>query len=127
MRLSNLGVADAAAAVRDGRVSAAELVEDCLRRVGEIDEAVQAWAFLDPDHARRQARAADEHRMAGRPLGPLHGVPVGIKDIFDTSDYPTEFGSALWQGRTPRQDAIAVARLRAAVTPSPTLRPGVPP
>lgn len=114
MRPSDLGIADAVAAVRDGRVSSAELVEDCLRRVGEIDEAVQAWAFLDPDHTRRQARTADEHRMAGRPLGSLHGVPVGIKDIFDTSDYPTEFGSALWQGRTPREDAVAVARLRAA-------------
>ena len=62
----------------------------------------------------RQAQAADEHRRHGRALGPLHGVPVAIKDIFDTGDYPTEFGSPLWSGRTPRQDAAAVARLRAA-------------
>jgi Asp-tRNA(Asn)/Glu-tRNA(Gln) amidotransferase A subunit family amidase len=114
MRPSELGLADAAAAVKDGRFSAFELVEDCLKRVGERDEQVQAWAFLDPEHALRQARAADDHRRAGRALGPLHGVPIGIKDIFDTSDYPTEFGSALWRGRTPRQDATAVARLRAA-------------
>ena len=91
-----------------------ELVEDCLQRVQEADGAIEAWAFLDPDHARRRARAADEYRMIGRTVGPLHGVPVGIKDIFDTSDYPTEFGSALWKGRTPRDDAAAVARLRAA-------------
>ena len=58
--------------------------------------------------------AADEHRRHGRALGPLHGVPVGIKDIFDTGDMPTEFGSPLWAGRTPRRDAAAVARLRAA-------------
>lgn len=113
-RLANLGASDAATAIREGRASSLELVEDCLRRIGEVDGAIQAWAFLDPDHARRQARAADDYRRAGGTLGPLHGVPVGIKDIFDTSDYPTEFGSALWKGRTPRYDAAAVARLRAA-------------
>jgi Asp-tRNA(Asn)/Glu-tRNA(Gln) amidotransferase A subunit family amidase len=113
-RLTDLGLTDAAVAVREGRVTAVELTADCLRRIQEVDEKVQAWAFLDAEHALRQARAADHHRMAGGPLGPLHGVPIGIKDIFDTSDYPTEFGSALWQGRTPRQDAVAVARLRAA-------------
>ena len=113
-RLADLGLADAAAAIREGRATSLELVEDCLKRIGEVDAAIQAWAFLDPEHARRQARAADEHRMAGRTMGPLHGVPVGIKDIFDTSDYPTEFGSSLWAGRTPRTDAVAVARLRAA-------------
>ena len=114
MKPSALSLVDAAQSVREGRISSAELVEDCLRRVEEVDGAIQAWAFLDPDHARRQARAADDHRMAGRTIGPLHGVPIGIKDLFDTSDYPTEFGSALWKGRTPRHDAVAVARLRAA-------------
>ncbi len=113
-RLADLGLTDAAVAVREGRVTAVELTADCLRRVQEVDEGIQAWAFLDSEHALRQAQAADHHRMAGGPLGPLHGVPIGIKDIFDTSDYPTEFGSALWRGRTPRQDAVAVARLRAA-------------
>lgn len=113
-RPADLGVSDAAEAIREGRITAVELTEDCLNRVREVDEGIQAWAFLDPAHARRQAQAADAHRMAGRPLGPLHGVPLGIKDIFDTADYPTEFGSALWKGRTPREDSVAVARLRAA-------------
>ncbi len=113
-RPADLGVSDAAAAIRDGQVTAVEMTENCLGRVREVDGNIQAWAFLDPAHALRQAQAADAHRMAGRPLGPLHGVPVGIKDIFDTADYPTEFGSALWRGRTPREDAVAVARLRAA-------------
>jgi Asp-tRNA(Asn)/Glu-tRNA(Gln) amidotransferase A subunit family amidase len=111
---STLSLADAVESVREGRISSAELVEDCLQRIGEVDGDVQAWAFLDPDHARRQARAADAYRMTGQTTGALHGVPVGIKDLFDTSDYPTEFGSALWKGRTPRYDAAAVARLRAA-------------
>jgi Asp-tRNA(Asn)/Glu-tRNA(Gln) amidotransferase A subunit family amidase len=75
---------------------------------------VQAWTFLDPDYALEQARAADERRLSGQPIGPLHGVPVGIKDIFDTADMPTENGSVIYAGRTPSRDATAVAMLRAA-------------
>jgi Asp-tRNA(Asn)/Glu-tRNA(Gln) amidotransferase A subunit family amidase len=82
--------------------------------VGEVDGQVQAWAFLDPDHALAQARAADELRLSGRPTGPLHGVPVGIKDIIDTGDMPTENGSVLHAGRTPSRDATVVAWLRGA-------------
>jgi Asp-tRNA(Asn)/Glu-tRNA(Gln) amidotransferase A subunit family amidase len=112
--LHALSLAQAAAGVREGRVSAVELVEACLERVAAVEPAVRAWAFLDPDHARRQADAADLHRKQGKALGPLHGVPIGVKDIFDTGDMPTELGSPLWAGRTPRCDASAVSRLRAA-------------
>jgi len=114
MSLCALGVSEAVADIREGRITSAELVSDCLKRIEVVDPEVQAWTFLDRDHAMRQAEALDEHRRSGRPLGPLHGVPVGIKDIFDTGDMPTEFGSPLWAGRTPRADAAAVARLRAA-------------
>jgi len=114
MSLNALGLAEAAAGIRDGRLSSAELVGDCLKRIDEVDGGIDAWAFLDRDHAMRQAEAADDRRKQGHPTGPLHGVPVGIKDIFDTGDMPTEFGSPLWAGRTPRRDAAAVARLRAA-------------
>jgi len=114
MSLHALSLTQAAADVREGRICAAELVEACLERVGTLEATVRAWAFLDPDHARRQADAADLHRKQGKALGPLHGVPIGIKDIFDTGDMPTELGSPLWAGRTPRQDAAAVTRLRAA-------------
>jgi Asp-tRNA(Asn)/Glu-tRNA(Gln) amidotransferase A subunit family amidase len=114
MSLCTLALAEAAEDIRAGRATSAELVADCLARIDEVDAEVQAWAFLDREHALRQAVAADEHRRHGNALGPLHGIPVGIKDIFDTNDMPTEFGSALWAGRTPRRDAAAVARLRAA-------------
>ncbi|MGH6768260.1 MAG: amidase, partial [Xanthobacteraceae bacterium] len=114
MSLSGLTLSEAAADIRDGTITSAELVGDCLERIDKTDPAVQAWTFLDRDHAMRQADAADEHRRSGNALGPLHGVPVGIKDIFDTGDMPTEFGSPIWSGRTPRRDAAAVARLRAA-------------
>lgn len=114
MSLCALSLLEAAAGIREGRLSSVELVRDCLERIKEVDGDVEAWAFLDPEHAMAQAEAADDRRKQGKPTGPLHGVPVGIKDIFDTGDMPTEFGSKLWIGRTPRRDAAAVARLRAA-------------
>jgi Asp-tRNA(Asn)/Glu-tRNA(Gln) amidotransferase A subunit family amidase len=114
MSLSSLSLVDAAASIREGRITSTELVEACLARVDEVDCNIEAWAFLDRSHALAQAKAADDQRSQGRPTGPLHGVPIGVKDIFDTADYPTEFGSPLWSGRTPRRDATAVARLRAA-------------
>ena len=89
-------------------------MQGCLARIAEVDAQVQAWAFLEPDYALAQARAADERRLSGQSIGPLHGVPIGIKDIFDTADMPTEFGSPIFRGRTPSRDAAAVARLRAA-------------
>ena len=113
-QLNWLSAADAARAIRDGAVSAEELAEACLARVREADAEVQAWAFLDPEHVLTQARALDARRKEGAPLGALHGVPVGIKDIFDTVDMPTEDGTALHAGRTPDRDATAVAMLRAA-------------
>ena len=109
-----LSLVEAAAGIREGLITSTELVEACLARIDEVDGRIEAWAFLDPNHALAQAKAADDHRRQGRSTGPLHGVPLGVKDIFDTGDYPTEFGSALWAGRTPRSDAAAVTRLRAA-------------
>jgi Asp-tRNA(Asn)/Glu-tRNA(Gln) amidotransferase A subunit family amidase len=114
MSLCALSLGEAAVDIREGRITSAELVADCLKRIDEVDGEVQAWAFLDRDHAMMQAEAADLHRKQGKAVGPLHGVPIGVKDIFDTGDMPTELGSPLWAGRTPRQDAAAVARLRAS-------------
>ena len=114
MGLNALSLTEAASGIADGRLSSVELVGDCLKRIDEVDGEIEAWAFLDRAYAMQQAQAADDHRKQGKPTGPLHGVPVGIKDIFDTGDMPTEFGSKLWAGRTPRRDAAAVARLRTA-------------
>jgi Asp-tRNA(Asn)/Glu-tRNA(Gln) amidotransferase A subunit family amidase len=113
-QLNWLSATDAARAIRDGELGAAQLTEACLARVREVDDNVRAWAFLDPDHALAQARERDAERSEGKPIGPLHGIPVGIKDIFDTEDMPTEDGSVLHAGRTPRHDATVVAMLRAA-------------
>jgi Asp-tRNA(Asn)/Glu-tRNA(Gln) amidotransferase A subunit family amidase len=112
-QLNWLSASDAARAIRDGAFSAEQLVQACLARIREVDGQVQAWTFLDEEHALAQARARDLDRAEGRPTGPLHGVPVGIKDIFDTCDMPTEDGTVLHAGRTPTRDAVAVAALRA--------------
>ncbi len=112
--IAQLGATALASAIRAGEVGCGETTQACLDRIEAVEATVQAWAHLDPEHALEQARAADQARREGRPLGPLHGVPVGIKDIFDTADYPTEDGTVLHAGRTPGEDATAVARLRAA-------------
>lgn len=113
-QLNWLSAADAARAIRDGALSSEQLVQSCLARTREVEPQVQAWQFLDPEHALAQARARDLDRSEGRPTGPLHGVPVGIKDVIDTTDMPTEDGTVLHAGRRPMHDAAAVAMLRAA-------------
>ncbi len=100
--------------IRDGVISSEQLVEACLARIRAVDRDVEAWTFLDPELALGQARAADEARMSGRVIGPLHGVPVALKDIIDTADMPTENGSVLHAGRTPSRDASVTAMLRGA-------------
>ncbi|MSP95797.1 MAG: amidase [Betaproteobacteria bacterium] len=113
-RLEWLSASDAARAIHDGLISSEQLVDACLARIEAVEPAVQAWQYLDPKHARAQARARDLDRMEGRSIGPLHGVPVGVKDIIDTTDMPTEDGTILHSGRTPDADAAVVAMLRAA-------------
>ncbi|HEY9530523.1 MAG TPA: amidase [Burkholderiales bacterium] len=113
-QLNWLSASDAARGIRDGAFSAEQLMQACLARVKEIDPQVQAWTFLDEAHALAQARARDLDRAEGRPIGALHGIPVGVKDIIDTCDMPTEDGTVLHAGRTPAHDAAAVAALRAA-------------
>jgi len=114
MNPHELSLAQAALEIREGRLKSAELVRSCLDRIEAVDGEVRAWAFLDPEHALRQAEDLDRRRSAGKPTGRLHGVPVGVKDLFDTSDYPAEYGSPIYAGHAPRRDAACVASLRAA-------------
>jgi Asp-tRNA(Asn)/Glu-tRNA(Gln) amidotransferase A subunit family amidase len=113
-QLNWLSASDAARGIRDGAFTSEQLTQACLARVREAEPQVQAWTFLDEAHALGQARARDQDRAEGRPTGPLHGVPVGIKDIIDTCDMPTEDGTVLHAGRTPSRDAAVVAALRAS-------------
>ncbi len=112
--LTSLGAAALAGVVAEGRVSAEEVTRAFLDRIAAEEGTVGAWAHLDPEHALQQARALDRHRKTGRAIGPLHGVPVGIKDIIDVAGLPCENGTVLDAGRRPGEDAFLVSRLRQA-------------
>ncbi|MFP3920792.1 MAG: amidase [Dichotomicrobium sp.] len=112
--LCGLSAYDAARRMAGGELLAREMVAACLARIEERDAEVQAWTHLDPDHALDQARRLDDWRKKGAGIGPLHGVPVALKDIIDTADMPTCNGTPLHEGRRPRNDAAITAQLRAA-------------
>lgn len=112
--LADLSALAARQRIAEGALGAAELTAACLRRIATHEASIQAWASLDEGYAMSQAERLDAYRQTGRPLGPLHGLPVGIKDIIDTRDLPTENGCALDAARRPDEDAWLVARLRAA-------------
>ncbi len=112
--MTALTATQAAADIARGVMSAEDYTAACLDRIEAVESDVQAFAHLDPEHALAQARALDRHKANGGRIGPLHGIPVGIKDIFDTADFPTECGSPVLAGRRPEADAAAVARLREA-------------
>ena len=109
-----LSAVEAARKIRQGTLSSVDLVKSCLARIDETDGQLKAWVHLDADHALNQAEEMDSIRRAGRPVGPLHGVPIGLKDIIDTHDFPTERGTPIYSGRKPANDAALVERLREA-------------
>jgi Asp-tRNA(Asn)/Glu-tRNA(Gln) amidotransferase A subunit family amidase len=100
------------AATSSGARSCEDVVRASLERIAAVEDELLAWAYLDPELALAQARALDRIPAAER--GPLHGVPVGVKDIVDTGDQPTAYGSAIYRGYHPTRDAPVVERLRAA-------------
>lgn len=106
-----LTASEALAAIASGRLSSVELVKSCLARITETDETIKAWAFLDPDAALAQAAECDRIRIAGLPTGPLHGIPVGLKDIIDTAKMPTQRGTPIFAGRQTEQVARLVELL----------------
>ena len=107
--LDTIDASEAAARLADGRATSRALVAACLARIAERDGEIGAWAHVEPAHALGQACMAD---AAGS--GPLRGIPVGIKDIFDTADLPTEYGSPIHAGHRPDRDSACVAALRRA-------------
>ena len=94
--LNTLSASETAAKLALGEVSAREVTQAYLDRIAARDGDVQAWAYLDAEYALAQADKADRRRQSGEALAPLHGLPVGIKDIIDTYDMPTENGCRLY-------------------------------
>ncbi|HEX6255194.1 MAG TPA: amidase [Euzebyales bacterium] len=109
-RLHELSATQVASAIRTGDVTATQVVTACLDRIAERETQVRAWVHVDRDAALAAARLRDEQE----PTGPLHGVPVGIKDLIDTGDAPTSYGSPIYAGHRPARDAMCVQRLRDA-------------
>lgn len=110
MHPHELGLVAAAEAIATKRLSSVELATDCLAVIAAREAQVGAWVHIDPDQVLRDARRLDNERARG----PLHGVPIAIKDIIDTSDMPTCSGSSIYAGRRPGMDAASVALLRRA-------------
>jgi Asp-tRNA(Asn)/Glu-tRNA(Gln) amidotransferase A subunit family amidase len=108
--LEELGVAAAIGLLQRGAITSEQLVRACLDRIARDEPSIHAWVWLDAEQALAGARSVDAR---GRPP-PLHGLPVGIKDIIDTADVPTECGTPLYRGRRPNRDAACVAELRSA-------------
>jgi amidase len=132
--LNELTATETIAAIAAGRTTCEAVARACLERIAAREPQVRAWAHLDRERVIGRARALDR----GARRGPLHGVPFGVKDIIDTCDLPTEYGTAIHKGHRPARDAACVALSRRAggvlmgktittefanVTPGPTRNP----
>ena len=111
MGLNGLTACEASAKIEKKEITSEELVRECLDRIEARDPLVQAWDFIDPNYALEQARALDGEEVR---RGPLHGVPVAIKDIFDTKDMPTGHGFPPYKGAASNGDSTCVSQLRDA-------------
>ena len=109
-----LTASEAARAIRTGQLSAIEIVEAQLGRIEKFNPALNAIVTLDADNARCHAREADRALATGEAWGPLHGVPITLKDSFNTAGLRTTSGYRPFRGRVPVEDATPVARLREA-------------
>ncbi len=112
--LEHLTASEAREALTTGRITSEDLVRACVGRIAKRDDAVRAWAHFDGERAIAAAQASDARRARGEPMGLLAGIPVGVKDIVDTKDFPTELGSEIFAGRQPAADAFVVSELKAA-------------
>ena len=110
----DLTVKEAASAVSAGELTSLQLVNSCLERIDALEEKIKAWALLDRERAVEAAYRLDQELQRGQRRGPLHGIPVGIKDIFYTAGLRTEAGSRVFSGFVPSYDATSVARLKEA-------------
>src|SRR5262245_19352757 len=107
-------ILDAATQMHERQLTTRQLVDRCLARIEEREDQLHAWVLVDAGGARAAADKLGEELARGVCRGPLHGIPIGVKDIIDVEGWPTRAGSPLREGHIARQDATVVARLRAA-------------
>ncbi len=112
--LTAMTASEALREMSSGRLTSEALVSACLAHISARNSAVEAWAHIEPEKALREAREADAARARGGAQRPLAGIPIGIKDIIDTAEYPTEYGSVIYKGHYPATDATVVGELKRA-------------
>lgn len=100
--------------IANGSLTSVQLVQSCFAVIDDTEAAIHAWQHIDREQVLAEAEKLDDMRRRGQPLGALHGVPIGVKDIFDTSDMPTERGSPVYQGRIPQANASVINKLKEA-------------
>ena len=136
--LFDLGVTQAAQLIRERQLSPVELLESLLSRMDSLEPNLKAWVYCDRDAVRSEAQRKTEELTTGATVGPLHGVPVGLKDIYYTAGIPTTACSKVYAGYVPEYDATTVTAMKqagaimlgktvttefACMDPSPTLNP----
>ena len=114
MRTQDTDLIAISEALARGELTSSALMERALARYGQTERRLHAFAWLDTERARRLARASDERRRSGAPVGRLEGIPVGVKDIFDTAGIPTENGCTFFRGRVPERSSAVVRAIEAA-------------
>ena len=113
-RLSSLGIVELATLLESKDVSPVDIAEDVLARIQELNGRLNAYVYVEPEVVREQARQAEKEIHRGSYRGPLHGIPVSLKDIFLTAGVPTKAGSKILGDFIPTEDATVVRRLRRA-------------
>src|SRR5262249_26387455 len=112
--LTNLTLSEASDLIRSKKISPVELTKACLSRIEQLNPKLNAFITVTADSALTQAREAEADIQRGRWIGPLHGIPIAVKDILDTAGVRTTAASGLFKDRIPTQDAEVVRRLKAA-------------
>ena len=110
--LCYLSASELSKGISSGEILSEDLVKSYIDRIKKFDKTIKAWAHFDPQYILDKAIEADDYRKLGRPIGPLHGLPIAIKDIFGTKDMPTGCGTPLRTGKHTKNDSEAVNLLR---------------
>lgn len=112
--LNYLNASEVIKLIKSRKTSVKELISACFKQMKKIDKIVNAWEYLDMDYAIKQAEIIDSEISERKFFGSLYGIPVGINDIFNTDNMPTEMGSPIWKGFMPGSDARVVTKLKLA-------------
>tara|TARA_B100000902_G_scaffold295235_1_gene282025 strand:- start:2172 stop:3524 length:1353 start_codon:yes stop_codon:yes gene_type:complete len=110
----SLSIEELALKIKDAQISSSEVCEKYIERINKFEKDIKAWAHFDKKVLLEKAVEADEHRRSGKPLGPLHGVPIAVKDIIGTVDMPTECGTVIRKGKSYSQNAEIIDLLHSS-------------